>query len=88
MKYEEVLKYLKDFIDNNPEIGDYNTRVIKKAINAIEYRVPKKPFIIYDVGEDGCPYPAAYACDNCEDVVDVDCDFCPNCGQAINWEKE
>ena len=85
---EEALKYLRDFIDNNPEIGDYNTRVVKEAVDALEYRVPKKPFIIYYVGEDGCQYPAAYTCDNCRDAVDVAYDFCPNCGQAINWEKE
>ena len=85
MKYEEALKYLKDFIDNNSEIGDYNTRVVKKAIDALEYRISKKP--ILNVREKAFSYPT-YTCCNCGDVFDVAYDFCPNCGQAIDWKDE
>ena len=88
MNDREALKYLKDFIDHNPEIGDYNMRVLKKAADALEYRVSKKPFIILDTGEDGYSYPTACACDNCGNVLDADCDFCPYCGQAIDWCDE
>ena len=76
---KESLKYLKDFIDNNPEIGDYNTRIIKKAIEALEKRVPKK--IEY----------TSYGYPNCP-VCEAELDGCnyysyyPYCGQAINWD--
>ena len=85
MKDREALKYLEDFINTNPEIGDYNMRVLKKAVGALEYRVSKRP--ILNVGEKAISYPT-YACCNCGDVFDVAYDFCPNCGQAIDWEKE
>ena len=88
MNDREALKYLKDFIDHNPEIGDYNMRVLKKAADALEYRVSKKPFIILDTGENGCPYPTACACDNCREVLYVSYNFCPNCGQALDWTEE
>ena len=52
MRSEDALKYLKDFIDNEePQIGTYNTEVLKNAIGALEKQVPKKPFIIHYVGE-------------------------------------
>ena len=85
-EYEEALKYLKDFVDNNPDIGDYNTRMIKKAINALEYRVPKKALKTHDVRENVLPFPT-YTCGNCGDVFDVTYGFCPNCGQAIDWRE-
>lgn len=72
-------------------IAAYKTAIkeITAYIDELEGKqVPKKPFIIHDIGENGCLYPAAYECDNCGDVIDVDCDFCPNCGQAIDWEDE
>lgn len=89
MKSEEALKYLKDFIDNEkPKIGAYNTEVLKKAIDALEYRVPKKPHKVHDVDEKGNPY-YTYVCDECGNVIDeYEDDFCPNCGQAIDWEDE
>lgn len=88
MKPEEAKKYLKNFVgDGSMEfvIGPIRTEVLKKAIDALEKQIPKKPLKIHDVGENGRPYHA-YACCNCGDVFDVSYDFCPNCGQAIDWE--
>lgn len=86
MKPEEVLKYLKDFIDNEePQIGAYNTEVLKNAIDALEYRVPKKPNKIHDMNVNGHPYYES-VCNDCGYVLDeFKDDFCPNCGQAIDW---
>ena len=87
MKSEEALKYLKDFIDNDPQIGAYNTSVLKKAVDALEYRVPKKPHKVHDVDEEGHPYYTYVVCDNCGNVIDEYEDyFCPNCGQAVDWD--
>ena len=87
MKPEEALKYLKDFIDGNPQIGAYNTTVLKKAIGALEKQVPKKPEFQYVTTNGYGSYE--YVCDECGCVLSekID-DFCPNCGQAIDWEEE
>lgn len=73
-------------------IAAYKTAIkdITAYIDELEGKqVPKKPFIIYDIGENGCSYPAEYECDNCGYVLDeFKDDFCPNCGHAINWEEE
>ena len=85
MKPEDALKYLKDFIDNEePKIGAYNTEVLKNAIDALEYRVPKKPHKFqYETMDGTC---CVYVCDDCGYVLDeTKDDFCPNCGQAIEW---
>ena len=89
MKSEEALKYLKDFIDNEePQIGAYNTTILKKAIDALEYRVPKKPNKYKCVAVDGRSY-YEFICDECGCVLDetID-DFCTSCGQAIDWKDE
>lgn len=85
MKPEEALKYLKDFIDNEePQIGAYNTEVLKKAIYALEKHVPKKPILFSS--------EHIYLCPNCHrtdyikrrDALDAYCGFC---GQSIDWEE-
>ena len=87
MKPEEALKYLKDFIDNEePQIGAYNTEVLNKAVYALKKQVPKKPHKIHDMNVNGHPYYEC-VCHDCEYVLDIfKDDFCPNCGQAIDWE--
>lgn len=87
MKIEEALKYLKGFIDNKEsQIGAYNTEVLKKAADALEKQVPKKPHKIHDMNVNGHPYYEC-VCNDCEYALDeYKDDFCPNCGQAIDWE--
>ena len=83
---EEALKYLKALIDGDPQIGAYNTEILKTAICALEKRVPKKPHKIHDMTVNGHPYYEC-VCHDCEYVLDIfKDDFCPNCGQAIDWE--
>ena len=85
MTEKEALKYLKGFIDNEEtQIGSYNTEVLKKAIYALEKQVPKKPEFQYVTTNGYGSYE--YVCDECGCVLgeNID-DFCPNCGQAIDW---
>ena len=83
---EEALIYLKTLIDGDPQIGAYNTEVLKRAIFALEKQVPKKPHKIHDMNVNGHPYYEC-VCNDCEYVLDAfKDDFCPNCGQAIDWE--
>lgn len=62
--------------------------VFKKAIEALEKQVPKKPHKIHDMNVNGHPYYEC-VCNDCGYVLDeFKDDFCPNCGQAIDWEEE
>ena len=87
MTTEEAIKELKEYyvwmngkINGNPILEP-----IGIAISALEKQVPKKPHKIHDVDENGYPY-YAYVCDECGNVIDeYEDDFCPNCGQAIDW---
>ena len=89
MKPEEALKYLKGFIDNEGlQIGAYNEEVLKTAIGALEKKVPKKP--------QEFRYETEYGYTRCECIFDAcgnvideyEDEFCPNCGQAIDWDDE
>ena len=83
---EEALRYLKALIDGDPPIDAYNTEVLKRAICALEKQVPKKPHKIHDMNVNGHPYYES-VCNDCGYVLDeFKDDFCPNCGQAIDWE--
>ena len=57
--------------------------MVEKAIEELGYRVPKKPVTvnIHFSGQflPGCPV--------CEEIIE-DEDYCPNCGQAIDWGDE
>lgn len=69
--------------------------VFKKAIEALEKQIPKKPHKVHDVehkvhdvDENGHLY-FTYVCVECGNVIDEYEDyFCPNCGQAIDWDDE
>ena len=71
-------------------IAAYKTAIkdITEYIDELEGKqVPKKPHKIHDMDENGYPY-YAYVCDECGYVIDETKDeFCPNCGQAIDWDN-
>lgn len=61
--------------------SEWNTRVYPKEVQeAIKKQNPKKPdgginkygFVI------GC-------CKSCDAVIDGDCQYCPHCGQRLDW---
>lgn len=74
------------------------TKALEMAIQALEYRTPKKPDTdtvnrgIDVSGEYDIEYN--YVCPNCGVVVgnfeteDIWYDFCPNCGQALDWSND
>ena len=91
MKPEEAKKYLKNFVGDGSMkfvFTPIRTEALFSAIKSLEKQVPKKPNQIHDVYENGHPY-YEYVCDECGNVIDeYEDDFCPNCGQAIDWEDE
>ena len=79
----EVIRTLKRLA---PNPYDFLARkAVEEAIKALEKQVPKKPHKIHDMNVNGHPYYES-VCHDCEYVLDA-CkdDFCPNCGQAIDW---
>ena len=62
--------------------------VYSMAMNALEKQIPKKPL----PGDEYCP-PKCYTCPCCELVIDENVlnemyEFCPWCGQAIDWSDD
>lgn len=60
---------------------------IDEAIKAIDKQIPKKPVSKYKYrdGENVCP---SCETENCCRIVMSWEKFCPDCGQAIDWEEE
>lgn len=67
-------------------IGLYNT-----AIEALEKQLPKKPNFEGDgYAPDGTFVYDTWKCPNCGECYEVDYDdydYCPKCGQKIDWSE-
>lgn len=60
------------------------------VIEAIEKQTAKKPQLIGDGYADGCMVYDFWKCPFCENSFEVDFqeyDYCPNCGQKIDWSE-
>lgn len=61
------------------------------AINALEKQIPKKPIYEGDGYSDGHLVYDTWICPLCEKRYEADYDdydYCPNCGQKIDWSDE
>ena len=88
MNPEEAITELKEsYVLTNGKInGKPLFESIEIAISALEKQIPKKPNKIHDMNVNGHPYYES-VCNDCGYVLDeFKDDFCPNCGQAIDWE--
>ncbi len=62
--------------------------VVEELREAKEKLMPKTPCIWGDGYSDGYPVYDMYECPGCGEEYEIDgekYDFCPNCGQAIDW---
>lgn len=83
MKYEEA-KDILEALDRSK----LSNKLFLLAVKNLDKRVPKVPDIYGDGYDDGALIFDSWKCPNCEKSYELDYDkydYCPNCGQAIDW---
>lgn len=89
MTIEEAIEILNNTAWLGTDIGIKVYPAVKMAVDALEKQIPKKLYYVSDGDADG--YPVwDYFCPACESELDG-CsyyDFCPYCGQALDWSDE
>ena len=94
---EKLIKTNKEAIDcikkNKPTSGFYMLQEsVDMAIKALEKQVAKKPSFEGDgYDPDGNLVYDTWICPCCEKHYEVDYeeyDYCPSCGQRIDWSEE
>ena len=86
MTIDEAIKYAKEnVLAYTSEMAEFKVL----AIDALEKQIPKSPDYEGDGYADGELVYDTWVCPNCGRYYDVDFDdyeYCPQCGQAIDWE--
>lgn len=85
-----IIKKIPEFLELK-EKTDEQIEERQTAIEALEKQLPKKP----DFKGDGCDQEGnliydTWICPNCEEYYEVeydDYDYCPNCGQRLDWSE-
>lgn len=84
MKPEEAISAIKN---NMPTKGTYTilTEGLELAVQALEKQIPKKP----NIKELPDAFGRLYwnVCGACDEEIESDYTYCPDCGQKINWEE-
>lgn len=92
----EILQEIKCDFKNKccTSIDLGNIEAIDVAISALEKQIPKKPISIKndeDVKIGAGTWKAGvtvYKCSCCNSFISRSSDFCPDCGQALDWSDE
>ena len=85
IKSIEALKNLRLFMkledkDNDVKFPYETYEAVDIAIQALEKQIPKKP-----ITDDRY---IMYICPCCNDFIKVSHNYCPNCGQELDWSDE
>ena len=87
----DVLRHLRDFAEMyEEEVQRYRVLGnVEELRHAKEKQIPKKPYVQQDDRNNDC-----MECPFCDSFIGYECDcrdehyqidYCPNCGQAIDW---
>ena len=84
-EHKEAAEYFFECIGNGCYTDEFQ-RYCEIAVKAIEKRIPEKA-----LHEDGtwssCPYCGGSICNDSEQAVNGEIEYCNHCGQAIDWEE-
>lgn len=85
----EAIECLK----SNTPLGGYSMlqESVAMAVQALEKQISKKPTYEGDGYADGHLVYDTWICPRCEKRYEVDYDnydYCPNCGQKLDWEDD
>ena len=72
------------------EVEDYK-QALELGVKALEKQIPKKATLEGDGYSDGHLVYDTWICPLCEKRYEVDYDdydYCPNCGQKLDWSDE
>lgn len=84
MNLDKALEVLHGLRPRGSIIPQQMAEMIDIADEAIRKQIPIKPVAVLGA----CDNPE-YECKNCGDTIpDNIYEFCPNCGQAIDWSDE
>ena len=86
----EASTILKAEIVHHPECSIF-AEALGMAIQALEKQISKKPTYEGDGYADGHLVYDTWICPCCEKRYEVDYDnydYCPNCGQKLDWSDE
>ena len=99
MTENEAIKNIKDILDECTKseeavcyVTDVDAPALEMAINALEKQIPKKPTYEGDgYAPDGMFIWGEWICPCCGRRYEVDYDdydYCPDCGQKLDWSNE
>lgn len=95
MTNEEAAKIIDNYEANGcgycHQGGTEVEEAFRVAVEAIEKQIPKKPNLWGDGYFDGEPVFDMWDCPRCGSTYEVDGeehDYCPHCGQHIDWRTE
>lgn len=100
-KVREAIELIKSEIRILEKLENYGSAIEEKkkkhielyntAIEALEKQLPKKPNFEGDgYAPDGTSVYDTWECPNCGECYEVDYDdydYCPKCGQKIDWSE-
>lgn len=91
-RFKEFLKHMSENLRKSEELRQEDCLLTKYLIDVIEKQIPKKPNIYGDgYDNNGNIIYDMYDCPNCDKSYEIDYekyDYCPSCGQAIDWSEE
>lgn len=85
------LEWAKNRLMQNSHMDNNRITAFNMAISALDKQIPKKPDIEGDgYGPDGNLVYDTWICPTCGISYEIDYDdydYCPACGQAIDWSE-
>ena len=90
-EFKDILKKAEKLDNKDAVFISIPLKEAKTVIDALEKQVPQEPRLEGDGYADGSIVHDTWICPSCGKDYEIDYDeydYCPNCGQRIDWEDE